>query len=162
VKDIFDIAGTKNTLCSKTWRDLHSASSQNAPTVQSLLNKGAIIIGKTKLNAMIVREETMECVDYLAPSNPRGDGYQTSSGSSSGSCAALGAYDWVDFAISSDTNGSCRKPAHWNGVFAIRPTHGVLSTTGLVSFCPYAILMQIVSLLTDRWLGCSMCRLFQS
>jgi Asp-tRNA(Asn)/Glu-tRNA(Gln) amidotransferase A subunit family amidase len=130
LKDLFDIASKKNTLCSKAWRDLYPASSQNAPTVQLLLDKGAIIIGKTKLNAMIVREETMECVDYLAPSNPRGDGYQTSSGSSSRSCAALGAYDWVDFAIGSDTNGSIRKPAHWNGVFAIRPTHGVLSTTG--------------------------------
>jgi Asp-tRNA(Asn)/Glu-tRNA(Gln) amidotransferase A subunit family amidase len=136
VKDMFDIAGTKTTLCNKAWRDLYPAASETAPAVQSLLSKGAIIVGKTKLNAMIVREETMECVEYIAPFNPRGDGYQTSSGSSSGGCAALAAYEWLDFAIGSDTNGSCRKPAHWNGVFAMRPTHGVLSTKGVASFCP--------------------------
>ncbi|KAK5657950.1 hypothetical protein OQA88_2502 [Cercophora sp. LCS_1] len=85
---------------------------------------------------MLVREETMECVEFLAPFNPRGDGYQTSAGSSSGSCAGLGAYPWVYFAIGSDTNGSCRKPAYWNGCFAVRPTHGALDTRGVASFCP--------------------------
>jgi len=73
-KDIFDIAGTKTTLCNKAWRDLCSVSSENAPSIQSLLDKGGIVIGKTKLNAMIIREETMECVEYLAPFNSRGDG----------------------------------------------------------------------------------------
>jgi Asp-tRNA(Asn)/Glu-tRNA(Gln) amidotransferase A subunit family amidase len=136
VKDIFDMVGTKTTLCNKAWRDLYPTSTENAPTAQSLLDKGAIIVGKAKLNAMIVREETMECVECLAPFSPRGDGYQTSSGSSSGNCAALVAYDWIDSAIGSDTNGSCRKPAHWNCVFAMRPTHGVLCTKGVMSFCP--------------------------
>jgi Asp-tRNA(Asn)/Glu-tRNA(Gln) amidotransferase A subunit family amidase len=136
VKDMFDIAGAKTTLCNRAWRDLYSVASEIAPTVQSLLSKGAIIVGKTKLNAMIVREETMECVEYLAPFNSRGDGYQMNSRSSSGSCAAITAYEWLGFAIGSDTNGSCRKPAHWNGVFAMRPTHGILSTKGVASFCP--------------------------
>lgn len=33
-------------------------------------------------------------------------------------------------------NGSCRKPAYWNGCYAVRPTHGVISTDGVASFCP--------------------------
>ncbi|KAF2682045.1 amidase signature enzyme [Lentithecium fluviatile CBS 122367] len=136
------MTGTKNTLCSKAWRDLYPASSQNAPTIQSLLDKGAIVIGKTKLNAMIVHEETMECVDCLAPFNPRGDGYQTS-GSSSGSCAALGAYDWADISIGSDTNRSCRKLAHWNGVFAIRPTHEC-------SMCQFSLVVTLLPFLLLR------------
>ncbi|KAH3905666.1 hypothetical protein HBI56_201990 [Parastagonospora nodorum] len=136
VKDIFDIAGTKTTLCNKAWRDLYSVSSEHAPTIRSLLENDAITTAKTKPNAMTIREETMECVEYLAPFNPRGDDYQTSSGSSSESCAALVAYDWLDFAIGSDTNGSCRKLAHWNGVFAIRPTHGILSINGVSSSFP--------------------------
>jgi Asp-tRNA(Asn)/Glu-tRNA(Gln) amidotransferase A subunit family amidase len=135
-KNNFDIAGNKTTLCNKAWRNLYSVSSEHALTIRSLLENGAITIGKTKLNAMIIREETMECVEYLAAFNPRGDGYQTSPGRSSESCAALVAYDWLDFAIGSDTNGSCRKPAHWEGVFAIRPTHGILSINGVSSSFP--------------------------
>ncbi|OCK76177.1 amidase [Lepidopterella palustris CBS 459.81] len=136
VKDVFDMKGFPTSLCNKAWRELYGPQKETAVSLQILVDKGAIIVGKARLNAMIVREETMECVEFLAPFNPRVDGYQTSSGSSSGSCAALGAYDWLDFAIGSDTNGSCRKPAHWNGCYAIRPTHGVLDTKGLVSFCP--------------------------
>ncbi|KAH6974099.1 amidase signature domain-containing protein [Ilyonectria sp. MPI-CAGE-AT-0026] len=137
VKDIFDIEGSKTTLCNRAWAEYQSPKTHTAPSIKRLQDLGAWVVGKTRLNAMVVREETMECVEWLAPYNPRGDGYQTSSGSSSGSCAALGAYPWIDFAIGSDTNGSCRKPAYWNGCFAIRPTHGVLDTQGVASFCPY-------------------------
>ncbi|KAH8753093.1 amidase [Diaporthe sp. PMI_573] len=137
VKDMFDISGSQTTLCNRAWGDFHGVKSTTASSIRRLQDLGACIVGKTRLNAMLVREETMECVEFLAPFNPRGDGYQTSSGSSSGSCAALGAYPWIDFAIGSDTNGSCRKPAYWNGCYAVRPTHGVLSTDGVASFCPY-------------------------
>ncbi|KAF1975926.1 hypothetical protein BU23DRAFT_456849, partial [Bimuria novae-zelandiae CBS 107.79] len=106
VKDIFAVASTKTTLCNRAWTALYppapSTAPSTAPCIQTLLNIGAILLGKTKLNAMIVREETMECVDESAPWNPQGDGYQSCSGSSSGSAAAVGAYTWVDFAVGSD------------------------------------------------------------
>ena len=103
VKDMFDIAGTKTTLCNRAWTEYHATSTETAPCIKRIQDLGAWVVGKTRLNAMVVREETMECVEFLAPYNPRGDGYQTSSGSSSGSCAGLGAYPWVDFAIGSDS-----------------------------------------------------------
>ena len=103
VKDIFDIKGFKTTLCNRAWTEYQSLKTETAPSIQRLQDLGAVIVGKTRLNAMLVREETMECVEFLAPYNPRGDGYQSSSGSSSGSCAALGAYPWIDFAIGSDS-----------------------------------------------------------
>jgi Asp-tRNA(Asn)/Glu-tRNA(Gln) amidotransferase A subunit family amidase len=103
VKDIYDMEGFKTTLCNRAWTDYHPLQNETAPSIQRLRDLGAVIVGKTRLNAMIVREETMECVEFLAPFNPRGDGYQTSSGSSSGSCAALGAYPWIDFTIGSDS-----------------------------------------------------------
>lgn len=102
VKDMFDIKGFKTTLCNRAWTEYQSPKTETAPSIQRLQDLGACIVGKTRLNAMVVREETMECVEFLAPYNPRGDGYQTSSGSSSGSCAALGAYPWIDFTIGSD------------------------------------------------------------
>lgn len=106
VKDIFDIKGFKTTLCSRAWTEYHEQKSETAAFVQSLIDLGAIIVGKTRLNAMVVREEPMECVEFLAPFNPRGDGYQTPAGSSTGSCVVLAAYPWLDFALGSDSESS--------------------------------------------------------
>ncbi|SPO03435.1 uncharacterized protein DNG_06118 [Cephalotrichum gorgonifer] len=52
---------------------------------------------------MLIREEPMECVEFVAPFNPRGDGYQTPGGSSTGSCVALAAYPWLDITLGSDS-----------------------------------------------------------
>lgn len=117
VKDIFDIEGSKTALCNRAWAEYQSPKTRTAPSIKRLQDLGAWVVGKTRLNAMVVREETMECVEWLAPYNPRGDGYQTPSGSSSGSCAALGAYPWIDFAIGSDSES--RQPP--------TPSFGVLS-----------------------------------
>lgn len=115
VKDSFDIAGFPTSLCNRAWRDLYPAPLDTAPCVQNLIEKGAIVIGKAKLQAMIVREDTMECVDFPAPFNPRGDGYQTASGSSNGSCASIGTYDWLDFSIGSDSkHHSVELHTSWN------------------------------------------------
>ena len=103
VKDIFDVQGFKTSLCNRAWMEYHLPKSATAPSVERLQALGAVLVGKTRLNAMVVREECMECVEFLAPFNPRGDGYQTSSGSSSGSCVALSAYPWIDFALGSDS-----------------------------------------------------------
>ncbi|KAI5919671.1 amidase signature domain-containing protein [Camillea tinctor] len=97
---------------------------------------GAIIVGKVKLQVMIVREEPVEAVEFTDPFNPRGDGYQVPSGSSSGSANAIGSYDWLDLCLGSDTNGSVRKPAHYNGCHTIRPTTGIMNTDGVVGFSP--------------------------
>ncbi|KAI4206151.1 MAG: hypothetical protein LQ348_001065 [Seirophora lacunosa] len=75
-------------------------------------------------------EEPLECVDYQAPWNPRANGHQSPAGSSSGSGAAIASYSWLDIAIGSDTSGSGRRPGHWNGCFAMRPSHGVLPVDG--------------------------------
>lgn len=103
VKDIFDIKNFKTTLCNRAWTEYHAQKAETAPSVQRLQDLGAVIVGKTRLNAMVVREEPMECVEFLAPFNPRGDGYQTPSGSSTGSCVALAAYPWLDFSLGSDS-----------------------------------------------------------
>ena len=81
---------------------------------------------------MIGKEEPTEAIDFPAPFNPRGDGYQSPAGSSSGSASAIAAYDWLDFAIGTDTTGSGRRPALVNGVFQMRPTHDVRLLEGVV------------------------------
>lgn len=75
VKDNIDIAGHKTTLCNRALEDLYPAKTKNEACVQVLLDAGAIIVGKTRLQAMIMREEPLEAVEFTAPFNPRGDGY---------------------------------------------------------------------------------------
>ncbi|KAL8657487.1 MAG: hypothetical protein Q9226_001863 [Calogaya cf. arnoldii] len=137
VKDNIDIAGHKTTLCNRAWIDLYPAKTENAACVQVLLDAGAVIVCKVKLQAMIMREEPLECVEFTAPFNPRVDGYQVPSGSSHGSAAGIGSYDWLDFSIGSDTNGSGRKPASYNGCFSIRPSTGIMNTDGVIGQFPW-------------------------
>ncbi|KAJ2980269.1 hypothetical protein NQ176_g2746 [Zarea fungicola] len=136
VKDNIDIAGHKTTLCNRAWTDLYPAKTETAPCIQVLIDAGAVIVGKVKLQAMIMREEPLECVEFSAPFNPRADGYQVPSGSSHASAASIASYDWLDFSIGSDTNGSGRKPASYNGCFSIRPSTGIMKTDGVVGYFP--------------------------
>ena len=55
VKDNIDIAGHKTTLCNRSWQDLYPEKTKHAACVQVLVDAGAIIVGKAKLQAMIMR-----------------------------------------------------------------------------------------------------------
>ncbi|KAF2240746.1 amidase [Trematosphaeria pertusa] len=136
VKDSIDIAGHKTTLCNRSWIELYPPKAEHAACIQVLLDAGAVIVGKVKLQAMIMREEPLECVEFTAPFNPRADGYQNPSGSSHASAAGIGSYDWLDFSVGSDTNGSGRKPASYNGCFSIRPSTGIMDRQGVVGYFP--------------------------
>lgn len=87
----------------RSWQQLYPPAAQHADCVKRLIDAGAIIVGKLKLQAMIMREEPVEAVEFMSPFNPRCDGYQVPSGSSNGSAAAIGAYDWLDFTLGSDS-----------------------------------------------------------
>ncbi|KAM7188406.1 amidase [Rhypophila sp. PSN 637] len=130
VNDNIDIAGHKTSLCNRAWMDLYPPKTKHAACVQTMIDAGAVIVGKVKLQAMIMREEPLECVEFTAPFNPRADGYQVPSGSSHASAASIGAYDWLGFTFGSDTNGSGRKPASYNGCFSIRPSTGITDNDG--------------------------------
>ncbi|KAK3392427.1 amidase signature domain-containing protein [Sordaria brevicollis] len=135
VKDNIHLHGTKTSQGSRAFYDTYEACTANAPCMQKLIDKGAIILGKTKMNSFANWEEPMEYVDYQAPWNPRGDQYQSTGGSSSGSAAAVAAYDWLDIAIGTDTWASVTRPALWCGCFGLRPTMGAVSGEGIEPFC---------------------------
>ena len=71
------------------------------------------MLGKTRLSSFLSREEPSESVDFLTAWNPRADGYQSPGGSSSGSAAAVAAYDWVDIAIGTDSEGPIMEARCW-------------------------------------------------
>ena len=138
IKDVYRLRGLKTSLCNAAYLDMSLPAEKTATIVQNTLDAGARIVGMTKLSSMIGREEPTEAVDYPAPFNPRGDGYQSPAGSSSGSAAAVAAYDWRDFAIGTDTTGSARRPALVNGVFQMRPSYNANLLAGIVPvFTPW-------------------------
>ncbi|KIX10283.1 uncharacterized protein Z518_01365 [Rhinocladiella mackenziei CBS 650.93] len=132
VKDNFQIEGIRASLGSRAYYDLYPPPDRTACCIAKLEKGGAYILGTTKMSSFAATEEPVECIDYQAPWNPRADEYQSPAGSSSGSAAAISSYKWLDIAIGSDSNGSGRRPAHWSGCFALRPSHGVLDAEGFV------------------------------
>jgi len=134
-KDNIHLQGTKVSQGNKAFHDTYPPQEDSAHCLKGLVEKGVAIVGKTKMNSFGNWEEPLEYIDYQAPWNPRGDGYQSTGGSSSGSAAALAAYDWLDIAIGTDTWASVTRPALWCGLFALRPTLGTVSTKGIEPFC---------------------------
>ena len=107
VKDIYDLNGIRTAASNRAFRDLYPPRRRSADVIQKLINYGAIIVGKTKTTTFADRElATQDWIDTHAPFNPRGDGYIWGGGSSTGSAAAVAAYDWLDYAIGSDSEVS--------------------------------------------------------
>lgn len=137
VKDIYDIAGVKTSNGNRAWYGLFPPATVNAVAVQILIDAGAIIVGKMKTSQFANGETaTADWVDYHSPFNPRGDGYQDPSSSSSGPGAGEGSYPWLDISLGSDTGGSIRGPSQVQGVFGNRPSHGLVPLTGVMPLAP--------------------------
>ncbi|THZ54669.1 amidase signature enzyme, partial [Aureobasidium pullulans] len=136
IKDNYDLKGIRTTMMNRAYNELYPPRTSSADYVVKLIELGAIIVGKTKMSAFASAEEpTDQWVDYHCPFNPRGDKYQTPSCSSTGAGASLAGYDWLDHSIGSDTSGSIRLPAAWNGLFGMRTTYGATSKQGIVTSC---------------------------
>lgn len=93
-----------------------------------MIDAGAQIIGLQKPSQFANGETaTADWVDYHSPFNPRADGYQDPSSSSSGAGASIASYAWLDLAVGSDTGGSIRGPSQVQGLFGNRPSHDLVS-----------------------------------
>lgn len=137
IKDIYDVAGVKTSDGNRAFYALYPPRTKNAVVVQRLIDAGAVLVGKVKTSQFANGEQaTEDWVDYLSPFNPRGDGYQDPSSSSSGSGAASGSYAWLDLTLGSDTGGSVRGPAQVQGLYGNRPTHGIVPLTGVMPLAP--------------------------
>ncbi|KAF7792761.1 hypothetical protein EIP86_003859 [Pleurotus ostreatoroseus] len=137
VKDIFDIKGLRTGCGNRAFYQFYPPKAQTAPSIQRLIDGGAIIIGKTKASQFANGESaTDDWVDYHAPYNPRGDGYQDGSSSSTGSGTAIAAYPWLDYTVGSDTGGSMRGPASANGAYGNRPSHGAVVLDDVMPLSP--------------------------
>ena len=125
----------KTSLNNKCAYELNKPSASTAAVIESLVQDGAHILGLTKLSSMLAHEEPLDAVDFHTAFNPRGDGYQSPAGCSSGSAVAVASYDWLDCAIGSDTGDSGRRAAMVNGVWQFGPSQHLVDTLGMVITC---------------------------
>ncbi|PHH86792.1 hypothetical protein CDD83_9749 [Cordyceps sp. RAO-2017] len=137
VKDIFDVKGIKTSNGNRAWYSLYPPANRTSLAVQRLEDAGAVIVGKMKTSHFALGETaTSDWVDYHAPFNPRGDGYQDPSSSSAGPAAGVASYPWLDMALGSDTGGSIRSPSQVQGIFGNRPSHGLVSLHDAMPISP--------------------------
>jgi amidase len=133
VKDMYEIAGERMSCGNPTWLATHSPAARTCPPVQKLVDAGASIIGKTVCDEFFY-SVTGANAHYGTPVNARAAG-RLPGGSSSGSAAACGA-GLCDFALGSDTGGSVRIPASFNGLYGLRPTHERIAHDGVADMAP--------------------------
>jgi amidase len=99
----------------------------DAPVVARLRKAGAILIGKTNISELCAHPDSSNLV-YGTTRNPV-DPSRSACGSSGGEGAAVGS-GMSSFGIGSDYGGSIRAPAHFCGVFGMRPGIGRVPTQG--------------------------------
>jgi allophanate hydrolase len=131
VKDNLDIAGEPT---SAAFAPLAGAApaQRTATAVKRLIDAGAVPLGKTNLDQF--------ATGLVGTRSPHGACHavghpgHVSGGSSSGSAVAV-ALGLVPLALGTDTAGSGRVPAAFNGIVGMKPTRGLVSTAGLLPAC---------------------------
>ncbi len=129
VKDNIDAAGLPTTAACPAFA---YQAKESAAAVHRLEEAGAIVVGKTNMDQFATGLVGVR-TPYGACSSVYNPGY-ISGGSSSGSAVAVAA-GLVSFSLGTDTAGSGRVPAAFNHIIGLKPTRGVVSTTGVVPAC---------------------------
>jgi aspartyl-tRNA(Asn)/glutamyl-tRNA(Gln) amidotransferase subunit A len=131
IKDCIDVAGVRGTWGSALFADRFAKT--DAFVVERLRRAGARIVGTTNLHEFAFGGTTQNphfgfCRNAWNPERVCG-------GSSGGSAVAV-ALGLCDLGVGTDTGASIRLPAALNGVFGLRPTHGTVSSSGVMPVSP--------------------------
>jgi amidase len=133
VKDLIDVADAPTGGGNPDWPRFAATPTRHAWVVQTLLDAGASVVGKTitdEVSLGILGENAHDGT----PLNPAAPG-RVPGGSSSGSASAVAAKA-CDFALGTDTGGSVRVPSSFCGLYGIRPTHGRIDFSGIAVQAP--------------------------
>ena len=159
IKDAICTQGVKTTASSNILKNFTPPYS--ATVIEKLNQAGAVILGKTNLDAFAHGSST-ENSDFGVTKNPWDMG-RVPGGSSGGSAVAISA-GLATIALGSDTGGSIRQPASLCGITGFKPTYGAVSRYGLIAMassfdqigpmtataCDARILFEIISGKDDR------------
>jgi len=129
LKDNIDVEGVTTTATCETFAYVAKST---APAVQLLLDAGALYIGKLNMDQLATGLSGCRS-PYGTPHSFYSKDH-ISGGSSSGSAVAVAA-GLVSFTLGTDTAGSGRVPAAFNGIVGFKPTKGTISARGVVPAC---------------------------
>ncbi|MGD1911013.1 MAG: amidase [Rivularia sp. (in: cyanobacteria)] len=131
IKDIFETEGLRTTAGYKPLKDY--IPTRDATVVRRLGAAGAIILGKSSTAELAGEYQSTNDI-FPAVNNPWNSNC-TAGGSSGGSAAAVAA-GFSPLDIGNDVSGSIRQPAHFCGIFGLKPTDRRVSTAGQIPEVP--------------------------
>ncbi|MEX0427595.1 AtzH-like domain-containing protein [Nocardioides sp. DS6] len=133
VKDVYAVAGQRIGAGNPEWL-LHAAPERaHAGVVQRLLDAGAAVRGVARTDELAYSLAGQN-VHYGTPPNPKAP-HRLPGGSSNGSAAAV-SLGHATIGLGTDTGGSIRVPAAYQGLYGIRTTHGAVDRTGVLPLAP--------------------------
>ena len=135
LKDLFDVQGQQTRAGSTVLNNEAPVSTNDAVVVGHLRNAGALFLGRANMSEFAFSGMGLN-PHYGNPKSiwDRATG-RLPGGSSSGSAVSV-AEGIVPATVGSDTAGSCRVPAAFNGIVGVKPTYGRLSLRGVYPLSP--------------------------
>jgi amidase len=131
IKDIFETAGLRTTAGYIPLKNY--VPEQDATVVARLRSAGAVVMGKTNLAELAGDYQSTNSL-FPRVNNPWNLDY--SAGGSSGGSAAAVAAGLSPLDLGNDIAGSVRQPAHFCGVYGLKPTDRRISTAGHIPEVP--------------------------
>jgi len=131
IKEAFDVAGLRTTSSHPPLKD--NVAKSDASLVARLRAAGAVILGKTNVPELCADFQTESLL--FGPSKNAWDARRTAGGSTGGGAVAVAAR-LSPLELGSDIGGSVRNPAHYNGIFSLKPTEWRVPSRGHVPDLP--------------------------
>lgn len=132
-KELFDVAGEPSTACSNLLTN--NIATKDALTVERLTRAGAVLLGKTTMTELAFSGLGINPI-FGTPANPHDPDIARAPGGSSSGAGVSVARGLAAAALGTDTGGSVRIPAAWNGLVGLKTSWGRVPLDGTVPLSP--------------------------